>query len=87
MTDVAASVKVTPPTSAPIGGWVKYELTVCSTGGCSATPAECIRSPDPTTTCHLTGLLPDTAYTIKVDAVAGSIHSLTGSDTLTTRIS
>lgn len=89
MLDTSASVDVTAPSAAPSGGWTTYIITPCINGGGCSTSQECQPVNDPgITACTLTNLLPNTAFTVKVAAVAGSLTSLTGTDaTLTTRIS
>lgn len=89
VTDSSANVAVTAPSSAPEGGWERFDLTVCSSSGCSSPAVQCKPVVDPgTTTCAITGLMPAIAYTVEVEAVAGTLRSQTGSDaTLVTRMS
>lgn len=89
MLDTTAQVEVEEPGSTPDGGWTKYQVQACINGGGCGDTQDC--SPLSTTgptICTVASLSPNTAYTVKVAAVAGSIISLTGTDvTLTTRIS
>lgn len=86
LNDTTANVVVSPPAGAPTGGWVNYELTLCTPGGCAAAPVagDCLAFPSASSTCSLAGLLPATEYTIQAVAVNGTVRSQTGSATFTT---
>ena len=83
--DKTADAVITPPATAPTGGWLKYEITVCPTANdpagcvvqtCENTPAGTPFPAPPTTfTCKLTGLTELTEYRTKVVAVNGATKS------------
>lgn len=88
--DVTANVSVSPPSAAPTGGWAKYQLRACPAAGCADTWVDCtpVAADGSATVCALSGLFPNTAYTVQARAVKDSLVSLVGSNaTLVTRIS
>ena len=72
MADTSASLPVSGPSAVPDGGWVKYELIACTAVDSCAAPVECTAGAG---TCSL-ALTPNTAYAVKVAAVAGTVRSL-----------
>ena len=78
-TPIATEVVVTPPTSAPAGGWDAYLLTLCPTspaGACFSQHCDSPPKPSPaTTTCKVIGLSADVHYTVAAVAEKGQITS------------
>ena len=71
----SATLQVTLPVVAPIGGWDEYELVACAQA--PAPQSGCVTSedcspingyPDVTTMCQLSSLQPDTKYTVQVQS-------------------
>ena len=79
-TKTTAVAVVTPPVTAPTGGWTSYELEVCPVkpaGACVKSTCNNPPQPSPTTTnCDLTGLTEGTEYTVQATAVKGPVRSL-----------
>ena len=82
-TTTSTTAKVTPP---PLGGpFTNYKPTVCKTGTTTCKTFDC--APANIAACPLTGLSPDTSYTVTVVAQkTGSPDSLVGGpDTFKTK--
>ena len=87
--DVKATLEVTAPTTAPTGGWTRFDLVACTAPTVCNAAVACTRS-GATTACDLTGLAANTAYTVKVAAVGGTggtVRSLNATVALTTSTS
>ena len=77
-TTTTAVATVTPPTTAPAGGWGKFELQICPTspaGSCFTQDCIPVNSPPTPTTCSVTGLNSGTSYSVRATAVQGSTTS------------
>ena len=78
-TATTTEVIVTPPTLAPTGGWQKYELEFCPVNPAGACIKQfCSNPPQPsptTTVCPITGLTPNTNYTVQAWAINGTTQA------------
>ena len=79
-TKTTAVAVVTPPVTAPTGGWDTFELEICPVkpaGACFKQTCHNKPNPSPATTdCLLESLTEGTEYTVQATAVKGPIRSL-----------